>query len=226
MTYEVPTLYADILRQSHTLIAGQTGSGKSVMLNGIITTANIKGGNSLILIDPKRVELRDYRHQANILAYANTSAETVRALDKAIAIMEQRYKEAERNGQKMYEGDPIYIIIDELLNLLISTDGKRIEKQIQTITALARASRICLIACTQAPNRAILKATTVLNFTGRVALHCQTAIESRQIINVKGAEDLPMYGECLYLRPGHNLEHWEVPMMDEATIQLGINLAS
>lgn len=215
-TYQAPTLFCDILQQSHTLIAGQTGSGKSVMLNGIITTALKYGGNKFIFCDPKRVELRPYKRLPNCIAYAVTSAETVRALDKAMDIMEERYKETERKGQKQYQGEPIYIFIDELADLLISEDGKRIETQLRRLTALGRAAQVHCVLATQAPNRRILRAELVLNIPCRCALHCQTAIESRQVINESGAENLPMYGECLYLRPGHKVELWEVPLTPES----------
>ena len=220
--YEAPTLFMDILKQAHTLIAGQTGSGKSVMLNGILTTACKQGNNLMILIDPKRVELCDYKKLPNCIAYANTSAECVRALNKAIEIMEDRYCRMEQQGQKQYNGDPLLIVIDELADLLISADTREIQAQLQRLTALGRAAKVKVVCATQCPNRTILKANIVLNFSARVALHCQTAIESRQVINVKGAEDLPMYGECLYLRPGHNLEWWDVPMTDEAEKQKAI----
>lgn len=216
MTYEAPTLFCDILRQAHTLVAGQTGSGKSVMLNGIITTALKQGGNKMIFVDPKRVELRRYKTLPNCIAYANTPGETVTALNKAINTMERRYEEAERKGDKIYKGEPIYIFIDELADLLISEQAKVIKRQLQTLTALARAANIHLIACTQQPSRRMLPAELTLNFPARIALHCQTAIESRQVINEKGAEELPMYGQCLYLRPGYPVECWRVPLTDEA----------
>ena len=221
-TYTVPVLFDDILHQAHTLIAGRTGSGKSVMLNGILTTACKYGNYGMVLIDPKGVELSDYKELPNCIAYAVTGEETVRALNQTITIMHQRFKEMANAKQKEYTGNPIIVVIDEMVNLFLGDYGKTIERQIQDLTALARASKISVIACTQAPNRAILKATTVLNFTGRVALSCQTAIESRQIINVKGAEDLPMYGHCLYLRPGHKVEEWVVRMTSEEDKQQAI----
>lgn len=221
-TYTVPVLFDDILHQAHTLIAGQTGSGKSVMLNGILTTACKYGNYGLILVDPKRVELCDYKELPTVIAYANTSAETVRALSKAIEIMEQRYREMERQGKKQYEGDPILVVIDELADLLISADCKTIQSQLQRLTALGRAALVKVVCATQCPNRTILKANIVLNFSARVALHCQTAIESRQVINERGAEDLPMYGHCLYLRPGHKVEEWVVRMTSEEDKQQAI----
>lgn len=214
MNEYAPNLYLDILKQSHTLIAGQTGSGKSVMLNGILTTACKQGNNIMILIDPKRVELRDYKRLPNCVAYANTSAETVDALGYAIDLMEQRYRKMERTGQTLYDGDPIIVVIDELADLLISEDSREIQAQLQRLTALGRAALVKVICATQCPNRTILKANIVLNFSARVALRCQTSIESRQVINVKGAEDLPMYGKCLYLRPGYNLQIADVPLTD------------
>lgn len=212
---QVPTLYAETLRQAHTLIAGQTGSGKSVFLNGVLTTACRYGNYGMILVDPKRVELRDYKHLPNTIAYANTSSETVRALDKAIEIMENRYRQMERAGEKQYDGDPIIVVIDELADLLISADARTIQAQLQRLTALGRAALVKVICATQCPNRQILKANITLNFSSRVALHCQTAIESRQVINEKGAEELPMYGQCLWLRPGHSVECWKVYLTSE-----------
>ena len=222
-TFEAPTLYVDILNQAHTLIAGQTGSGKSVMLNGILTTACKYGNYGFILVDPKRVELRDYKELPTVIAYANTSAETVRALNKAIEIMEQRYREMERQGLRQYEGDPVLVVIDELADLLISADCKTIQSQLQRLTALGRAALVKVICATQCPNRTILKANIVLNFSARVALHCQTSIESRQVINERGAEELPMYGHCLYLRPGHKVEEWIVRMTSEEDKTEAIN---
>ena len=214
--YTAPSLFLDVLRQSHTLVAGQTGSGKSVFLNGLITTALKQGGNKLIFVDPKRMELWKYHNLPNCIAYAETPDETVRALARAIDIMEARNKECKARGLKLYDGEPLYIFIDELADLLISDCGKTISKQLQRLTALGRASLCKVIACTQKPSRKMLPAELTLNFPSRVALHCQTAIESRQVINVNGAEDLPMYGECLYLRPSHELEQLPVPMTDEA----------
>ena len=221
--YEYPTLFGDICKQSHTLIAGQTGSGKSVMLNGIITTALKLGGSEYIFIDPKRVELRQYKRVPYTLAYANTSEETVRALSRAIDIMEQRYQAMERSAVKDWQGQHLYVIIDELADLLISADSKTIKAQLQKLTALGRAAKVHVIAATQQPSRKMLPAELTLNFPSRVGLHCQTAIESKQVINVKGAEELPMYGECLYLRPGHDLEHWKVRLTDEAETEQVIN---
>ena len=217
-TYQAPTLYLDVLRQAHTLVAGQTGSGKSVFLNGLIVTALKQGEGKMIFVDPKQMELWRYHDLPNCIAYAETSEQTVRALDKAIGIMEQRIRECRDKGLRMYDGDPIYIFIDELADLLISKDCKQIKTQLQKLTALARATRIKVIACTQQPSRKMLPAELTLNFPSRVALHCQTGIESRQVINVTGAEELPMYGECLYLRPSHELEHWRVPMTEESEI--------
>ena len=214
--YQAPSLYLDVLRQAHTLVAGQTGSGKSVLLNGLITTAMKQGGNQYIFVDPKQMELWKYHDLPNCIAYAETPEQTVGALDKAIKTMEKRNAECKARGIKMYDGEPIYIFIDELADLLISPQSKTIKAQLQRITGLARASNIHLIACTQQPSRKMLPCELSLNFPARIALHCQTAIESRQIINVDGAERLPLWGECLYLRPSHDLERWRVPYTEEA----------
>lgn len=191
-------LYLNCLKQPHLLIGGSTGSGKSVLINGIIHTALCfcPDDKLLILIDPKRVELKEYRKLPHTLRYATEPDDAVRALQAGVNIMNARYK---RMRGKKTDEPHVYIIVDELADLLQSTS--KAEKLITTIGRLGRAANIHLILATQSPNRRVITAEIKTNMTSRIALRCEEAIESRQIINQKGAELLPRYGYGLFRSP-------------------------
>lgn len=207
MTYTTPggnihKLYADILKQPHTLIAGATGSGKSVLLNGLIATALYKAPSEcqFILIDPKRVELRSYKELPHTLIHATETPDIIRALNYALCLMESRYKRAEEQGLKQSTETPIYIIIDEFADLM-TTAQKYTLTPLCRLAQLGRAANIHLILATQRPTRDIINGQIKVNIDSRVALRCPTAQDSRNIINIKGAEMLPRNGYGYYLTP-------------------------
>lgn len=212
-------LIKDIIKAPHTLIAGTTGSGKSVLLNSIIYNIinSCDINTKLLLIDPKRIELSKYRKLPQVIQYANEAADSLEVLDFVINNIEYRYKLMEELNIEEYNGSTFYLIIDELADLMISPQSKEIKLKLQKILQIARAAKIHVIACTQAPNRKIIDSSIVLNFTNRVALRCLSAIESRQIINVSGAELLPQYGKCLYLSP-QGLKRMTIEKIDKSLI--------
>lgn len=196
--------YQEVLEGTHCLIGGTTGSGKSVVLNGILYTALALYAPceaKFILIDPKRVELSKYKHLPHVLKYVHSSADTADVLEKTCAIMESRYEQMEKDGVTMYGGSVLFVIIDELADLMISDDSARIKRALQRILQKGRACKIRVIAATQSPARKVIPAELVLNYTHRIALRCLSQIESRQIVNIKGAETINHYGQALYLSP-------------------------
>ena len=226
MTYLLPTgftydLFTDMISQTHLLIAGATGSGKSVLVNGLICTMlydspfDCPGGKQLILIDPKRTELSPYRYVPHCLFYASEPADMVNALEYALCITETRYRAMERAGNRNYFGSDVYVVIEELADLL-TTQRKVVQPLIQRLCQIARAARVHVWAVTQCPLASILTTPIKVNFTGIVALRTRSAQDSRNIIGHSGAEVLPMYGECLYLTPDkRNTELWKVPYVTE-----------
>ena len=223
MTYPVPpdrtvyTFHRDLLDQTHVLIAGATRSGKSVILNGLIYAALLRppvdcdGGVQLILCDPKRVELSRYKNLPHVLRFANTLETIADALKYAHGLMMSRYYDMERRGLVTYDGGDIYIIVDEFADLITKTPDRNInhvkaqaETQIEAIGRLGGAARVHLILATQSPDRATIKAHIQQNMTAKIALRCDSPIESRQIIGVPGAENITHYGEAFYRRPGYS----------------------
>ena len=198
--------YRDILENAtHLLIGGTTGSGKSVILNGLLHTALAlygPGDMSFVLIDPKIVELSAYKRLPHTLRYETEPEEILALLRQIYGFMMDRYEQMDRTGEKKYHGTKIVIVIDELADLLMSEYGRDIKKELVKILQKGRAASIMVIMATQSPSRKILSAELVLNVPNRIALYCDNAIESKQIIGTKGAEDLPWHGSCLYKYPG------------------------
>ena len=110
------TLYKDMLKQPRLLIAGATGSGKSVVINGLIYTAlyDSPAAVQFIFIDPKRVELAEYKNLPHCIKYASEPGEMVQALETAMNLTESRYRDMQRAGVRKYPGGAVYVVIDEL----------------------------------------------------------------------------------------------------------------
>lgn len=194
-------LINDMLRQPHLLIAGATGSGKSVLINGIVKTIiRTSPNDKLVLIDPKKVELWEYHRDRHTLAYADETAAIVATLRNCIQTMELRYFAMKQTGAKEAPFSHIYVIIDEYADLMI-TAKKEVQPLIIRLSQLGRAARIHLIMATQRPTRDIITGAIKVNMDSRVALRCPTAQDSRNIINMNGAEKLPRYGKGYYLTP-------------------------
>ena len=197
-----PRLCLNMLKQPHILIAGSTGSGKSVLINSFIYTAlyNAPTQTQFILIDPKRVELYSYKVLPHTRIYASEPPEILGALNAAIDTMEQRYKIMQAAGQKETSAPDIYVIIDELADLF-TTQKRETTPLIARLAQLGRAAHIHLIAATQRPTKDIINGQIKVNLDSRIALRCPTAQDSRNIINIKGAETLPRYGCGYYYTP-------------------------
>lgn len=202
----VPGLYASLINQPHILCAGSTGSGKSVLINGLIHSILYFAPceKQLVLLDPKRVELSQYKNLPHTLQYANTPETALQALQRLEMEMERRFQAMEKAGVKMYCGSDIYCIIDEWIDLR-STCGKEIEKPLIRLAAMARAARIHIVLCTQRPTSDIITGTIKANFTCKLALRCNSKQESRNVIDCTGAEMLPNYGYALYRMPAEKL---------------------
>ena len=215
----ISALYDDMARQTHLLIAGRTGSGKSVVVNGIIHSQlcqHASGTTQLILIDPKRVELAQWRNTPHCLYYASEPAERVQALRLAMDVIETRYREMQRAGQRRYNGGHLYVIIDELADLL-TTQKAAVLPILQRIGQIRRAANVHLIACTQCPTAAVLSTQLRCNFDSILGLRTRSAQDSRNIIGQRGCEDLPQYGKGYYITPNGE-QVVSLPMIPDSEI--------
>lgn len=223
MTWKIPngysyTVYAEMLKANHLLIAGCQGSGKSVVLNGIlreIMQLDAPCNKKVILLDPKRVDFAEYKYskEPHIIKYANDIEGMMDALDYALDIMEKRYRYMEKNRLKKYDGADIYVIIDEYADLH-DVGGKAVETKVIRLCQLARAAKIHIVLATQ---RAVSCVSTRIraNMDCRLALHTINKKESVNIIDIPGAETLPHYGYGIYQTPyGYNKV--KLPFIEDA----------
>ena len=215
---QVYSLYRDMLKQPHLLIAGATGSGKSVVINGLVYTAMYDSPSAVqfILIDPKRVELVDYKPLPHTLMYASEPGEMVEALEKAMEITESRYKAMQRQRVKKYPGGALYVIIDELADLM-TTARRQVQPLIQRLAQIGRAANVHIIAATQCPLATVIPTPIKVNFDSRVALRTRSAQDSRNILGLTGCELLPRYGQGYYMTPD-GLKLYNIPMQPQEDI--------
>lgn len=199
-------LYTGMLSETHLLIAGCSGSGKSTVLRGILHQLLLRSPEEckFILIDPKRIDLKAYRRTPHCLAHCTGINETVVILNSLIKVMNDRFNYIDRHNLTEFDGSSIYVIVDEFADLMQQKPAEITEK-ICKLGRLGRAARIHLIIATQAPDRKTIPAVIYQNITASLALRCRSRHESAQIIGISGAEKLPRVGEGLYICPD-NLE--------------------
>lgn len=217
-----------INKTPHMLVAGSTGSGKSVCINSLIVSMLMRTKPDevkLVLVDPKKVELSMYNGVPHLLAPVVTDARKANiALKKIVVEMERRYDEFERTGTKNIEGynkyidkqnelnpnEPqkhlpfIVVIIDELADLMLVA-AKEVEDSIMRITQMARAAGIHLIVATQRPSTDVITGVVKANIPTRVAFAVSSQIDSRTILDMAGAEKLLGKGDMLFLPQGENI---------------------
>lgn len=212
------TLYLDALAQPHLLIAGATGSGKSVFVNALIYTALYKSPNDVqfILIDPKRVELAQYCGIPHVVQYASEPSTMPAALRYALAITEDRYKAMQAKKARKYSGSDLYVVIDELADLM-TTNRKEVQPSIQRLCQIGRAARVHVIACTQTPVSQVIPTPIKVNFDSRIGLRTRSAQDSRNILGIPGLETLPRYGQGVYMTP-EETTLYKIPMIPEEEI--------
>ena len=204
---------ADLSRMPHLLIAGATGSGKSVCVNAIICSLLMRASPSevkLILIDPKRVEMAQYKGIPHLLTEVIVDNDkSVNALKWTVGTMESRYHEFAQRGvrniagynEALRPGEPrmpyIVIVIDELADLMM-VSAYEVEATITRIAQLARATGIHLVVATQRPSVQVITGLIKANIPSRIAFAMTSGVDSRTILDTVGAEDLLGRGDMLY----------------------------
>lgn len=215
--------YFEINKAPHMLVAGSTGSGKSVCINNIITSILMRAKPDevkMILVDPKKVELNCYEGVPHLMRPVVTDPKKAAvALQKVCDIMDERYDMFANTGTRnigsyneYVEKHPnkgeklpfILVIIDELADLMMVA-SKEVEEAIMRITQLARAAGIHLIVATQRPSTDVVTGLIKSNIPTRVSFMVSSGIDSRTILDQVGAEKLLGKGDMLFLPPGESV---------------------
>lgn len=206
-------IISELMDLPHLLIAGATGSGKSVCINSIICSILYRASPRhvrMIMVDPKFVELHPYNEVPHLLMPVITDAKkATAALDWVCQEMDERYQILVDAGVRNLDAynkklgpdeEPlprIIVIVDEMADLM-TTNGKQLEDHIKRITAKARAAGICLILATQRPSVNIITGVIKANIPGRIAFRVSSPFDSKTILDNQGAEKLLGYGDMLY----------------------------
>lgn len=222
-------VYCELNKMPHLLVAGATGSGKSVCMNTIIISYLLRSDPKdlkIVLIDPKKVEFTPYHDIPHLLWPVITDSDMASMmLKKAVVIMEERYDAFADAGVRdiksfndlvikhnasVGEGEPrmekmpyIVIIIDELADLMM-TAKKEVEASVQRLTQLSRACGIHMIVATQRPSTDVITGLIKSNIPSRISFAVSSSIDSRTILDQTGAEKLLGHGDMLYLPQGES----------------------
>ena len=224
-------IVGDLASMPHLLIAGTTGSGKSVCINTIILSLLYKHGPDkckFILIDPKMLELSAYEGIPHLLCPVITEAKKAASvLGWVVKEMENRYKLMTRVGVKNIDGynaknkismPYIVVIVDEMSDLMLVA-GKEIENYIQKLSQMARAAGIHIIMATQRPSVDVITGTIKANFPTRVSFQVSSKIDSRTILGEQGAEQLLGKGDMLYMTSANKMIRIHGPFVSEGEIE-------
>ena len=224
-------IVGDLSAMPHLLIAGTTGSGKSVCINTIILSLLYKYTPekcNLILIDPKMLELSAYEGIPHLLCPVITeSKKATAALGWAVKEMENRYKLMTSVGVKNIDGynskhkkhmPYIVLIVDEMSDLMLIS-GKEIENYIQRLSQMARAAGIHIIMATQRPSVDVITGTIKANFPTRISFQVSSKIDSRTILGEQGAEQLLGKGDMLFMSAANRIIRIHGPYVSEIEIE-------
>jgi S-DNA-T family DNA segregation ATPase FtsK/SpoIIIE len=203
-------VFFDLAEMPHLLVAGTTGSGKSVMLNGLLTSLLLTTDPrqvKMVLIDPKRVELSPFGRIPHLITPVVTDVKkAANALQWAVAEMERRYEVLERMGSRSLDGynlrsetpmPYVVIVIDELADLMMQA-GAKVEDAIVRIAQKARAVGIHLVVATQRPSVDVITGMIKANVPSRIAFAVSSQVDSRVIMDAGGAEVLLGMGDMLF----------------------------
>ena len=221
----------DLGSMPHLLIAGTTGSGKSVCINTIILSLLYKHPPEkckFILIDPKMLELSTYEGIPHLLCPVITEAKKAASvLGWVVKEMESRYRLMTRVGVRNIDGynekhklsmPYIVVIVDEMSDLMLVA-GKEIENYIQKLSQMARAAGIHIIMATQRPSVDVITGTIKANFPTRISFQVTSKIDSRTILGEQGAEQLLGKGDMLYMSSANKIVRIHAPFVSENEIE-------
>ncbi len=221
----------DLSSMPHLLIAGTTGSGKSICINTIILSLLYKHTPEkckFILIDPKMLELSTYEAIPHLLCPVITEAKKAASvLGWVVKEMESRYRLMTKEGVRNIDGynnkhklpmPYIVVIVDEMSDLMLVA-GKEIENYVQKLSQMARAAGIHIIMATQRPSVDVITGTIKANFPTRISFQVSSKIDSRTVIGEQGAEQLLGKGDMLYMSSANKIVRIHAPYVSENEIE-------
>jgi S-DNA-T family DNA segregation ATPase FtsK/SpoIIIE len=212
----------DIAECPHLLVAGTTGSGKSVVMHNMIASLLLRNTPStaeFIIIDPKRIEFKPFYSDLPLLRrpIITDIAEANSALSDIRQEMERRYMDMETRHKRKWDGKKLYVFIDEVAELVFQ-GRKKVQDLIANIAFLGRASGIHLIVAVQHPTADIISRNITANITTRICLKVDKWSESQLILGVSGAEKLRGRGDAMLLKDGE-IQRFQGAYLDDDSLE-------
>ena len=216
-TVEGKRMWMDLAQNPHMLVAGTTGSGKSILLHNII--ANLLNYNDvdLYLVDPKRIEFQDYLEKLQNIPVYNTYEEAVNLIEGMLEVMEDRY-ERMRRGTDASSIKPMVIIIDEFADLIMQDQDDVFYRALCRLAQKCRAARMHIILATQRPSVNIVNGVIKANFPARIACRVASHIDSKVILDSSGAENLLGKGDAMVRDTFRTNERFQVAYTDSSEV--------
>lgn len=213
---------SDLAKHPHTLIAGSTGSGKSVALHNFVANSLLSSDVELYLSDPKNVEFSYYENLPSVKRVVYDYQSTTVMLHFLIDVMEQRFKLLKRIGKTNFEGvsiPKILIIIDEISDLMVQ-DKKNgpFQEALCRLAQKSRAAGIYLVIATQRPSVDVISGVIKANFPARIALKTSSKTDSRVVLDTGGAEVLIGRGDALMKSYQHELLRFRFPLIEPSSL--------
>lgn len=222
--------FADMHQNPHLLVAGATGSGKSVFLHTLIANCFQRNDIKVSLIDPKRVELSPYFHSGKIAHMAADYSSACQVLRHFIQKMEERYVLMANAGVSSVEGYSAIkkhiLIIDEVADLMEADESKEFENALIKLSSKARAAGIYLVLSTQRPSYQVFNPVIKANFSGRICFKVNSKLDSRIVLDESGAESLIGKGDALFKSPVQGLVRVQSAYTNPARILSQLNAKS
>lgn len=206
-------------RRHHTLVAGCSGSGKSVVIHDLLYTMMLESNdeNCFVLIDTKRVELVDFKDTPHCAKYVDYPDDVYSTLNAVQRVMDARFERMQARREKVCSEPTLWVVIDEYYDIMTLCD-KRCKPILNRLSSAGRAAKVLLLVGTQRTTRDVLGGMLSTNFSVKIGLRTITKQDSRNILSVSGLENLPKFGKGIMQIDGIN-EEIDIPYTDEEYIK-------
>lgn len=220
-TDEGKPLWVDMSKNPHLLVAGSTGSGKSIFLHNIIFNAFQTRDLDLYLVDTKLVEFSPYMNHPKVINVAQSYTDAIAVLENLCQIMETRYAYLKKFGLSSIENNPrlfkkILFVVDEAADLMLADKSRMFERLLIKLAAKSRAAGIYIVLATQRPSVDVVTGLIKANFPARLACKVTSRADSQIIMDIPGAENLCGRGDALFKNPNMDIARLQIAFTSSA----------
>jgi len=228
LDYRDNLVHSDFSKHPHTLIAGTTGSGKSIALHNIICNSLKKKNTELYLSDAKTVEFSIYKNHPKVTTICNSYEENLSMLKSLVSMMEARFKILNMykcsSHHEVFGMNTVLIVIDEISDLILQDKSNEFKNLLLKLSQKSRAAGMFIVAATQRPSVDVLTGTIKANFPARIALKTASSIDSKVILDQPGAELLEGKGDAIINNDKYQYLRFRFPFINPSSVLKNISV--